>query len=265
MKVHVNGIDLAYTDQGKGSPVVFLHAFPLNRAMWEAQVQSLAPSYRIVTVDLRGHGESDAPIWHYTLEQFADDIKALLDHLSLPQATFVGLSMGGYLLFALYRKYPELVKAMVLADTRAQADTEEIRAGRFAMAQIAYKEGLNPIADLMLPKLLSPASMETRADLKERLRAIIMRNQASGIIGDLMAMAERPDFTPLLNTITCPTLTLVGQHDVPTPPSEAKTMAEHIPHATLEIIPDAGHVSNMEQPEVFTQAVRSFLASAVQS
>ncbi|MEC4671361.1 MAG: alpha/beta fold hydrolase, partial [Nitrospirota bacterium] len=111
MKVHINGIDLAYSDQGQGVPLVLIHAFPLNRAMWEPQVQALATHHRIITVDLRGHGESDAPMWHYTLEQFADDVKALLDHLTISQATFVGLSMGGYTLFALYRKYPERVKA----------------------------------------------------------------------------------------------------------------------------------------------------------
>ncbi len=265
MKVHINGIDLAYSDQGQGAPLVLIHAFPLNRAMWEPQVQALATHHRIITVDLRGHGESDAPMWHYTLEQFADDVKALLDHLTVSQATFVGLSMGGYTLFALYRKYPERVKALVLADTRAQADTEEGKAGRFAMAQTAYTKGAKAIADLMLPKLLSQASLEKRPDLVDTLRGIIMRNQISGIVGDLMAMAERPDSTSLLKDMTCPTLVIVGQDDVATPPSEAKFMAEKIPHSRLEIIPNAGHASNLEQPEAFNSVLQSFLKTIPQS
>ena len=259
MKIHINGIDLAYSDQGQGPPLVLIHAFPLNRAMWEPQVQAFASHYRIITVDLRGHGESDAPMWCYTLEQFTDDVKALLDHLAISQATFVGLSMGGYILFAMYRKYPEMVTALVLANTRAQADTEEGKANRFTMAQIAYTKGIKAISDLMLPKLLSKASLENRSDLVDRLKKIIMQNQTSGIIGDLMAMAERVDSTSLLKKMTCPTLVIVGENDITTPPSEAKFMAEKIPQARLEIIPDAGHASNLEQPEAFNSAIQSFL------
>ena len=162
MQTPINGIHLAYADQGHGTPLVFIHAFPLSRTMWDPQVQGFAKDYRVITVDLRGHGESDAPLWHYTLDQFADDLNGLLTHLSLSEAVFIGLSMGGYTLMAFSRKYPEKIKALVLADTRAQADTEEGRAGRFAMAQTAYKEGPEAIADLMLPKLLSQTSRDRK-------------------------------------------------------------------------------------------------------
>ena len=259
MKVHVHDMNLAYSDQGQGDPLVFVHAFPLNRHMWGPQVEAFSSTHRVITVDLRGHGESDAPIWNFTLEQYADDIKALLEHLSIAQATFVGLSMGGYILFALYRKYPQLVRTLVLADTRAQADSEEIKKGRMAMAQIAYREGLPALADAMLPKLLSPESLANCADIVETLRGIIAQNQVSGIIVDLMAMASRPDSIHMLKDIRCPTLVIVGQEDVPTPPAEAKDIAAHIPGARLEIIPHAGHASNIEQPEAFNQALRSFL------
>lgn len=259
MKAHVNGIDLAFLDQGQGMPIVFVHAFPLSKAMWNPQAEGLASAFRTITVDLRGHGESDAPLWYYSMEQFADDLVGLMDHLGLGRAVFVGLSMGGYILFALYRKHPDLIKALVLADTRAQPDTPEGRAGRFAMAQTVHREGLEAVAALMLPKLLCPASLKSRPDLVQTVTRLITANQVSGIAGDLMGMALRPDSTPLLEHIRCPTLVIVGEEDVATPPDDARLMVYQIPSARLQVIPSAGHLSNLEQPEAFTAAIQSFL------
>lgn len=258
MHAQINGIDLAFNDRGTGTPIVFLHAFPLNRTMWTAQETALSSQFRVITVDLRGHGESDAPLWHYGMDQFADDVKTLLDHLSVPQAVFVGLSMGGYILFAFYRKYADRVKGVILADTRAQADTAEGKEGRFQMAQIAYKKGAAAIADLMIPKLFCPATVQTKPELVQKVRAMIEGNQVSGIAGDLMAMAERPDSIPLLSQITCPTQIIVGELDLATPPSDATLMVEQIPGARLAVIRGASHLSNLEQPDMFNQIVRSF-------
>jgi 3-oxoadipate enol-lactonase len=255
----INGINLAYTDQGHGLPVVLLHAFPLSRAMWEPQIAALSQAYRVIALDFRGFGESDAPLWHYTLDQFADDVRGLLDHLAIQQAVFVGLSMGGYTLFALYRNCADRIKGLVLADTRAEADTPEGRASRFAMAQVAYTQGTGAVADLMLPKLLSSLARETKPQLVAQVRAIIEHTQVSGIAGALMAMAERPDSVSLLEQITCPTLVIVGELDGPTPPDEARLMAERTPGARLVVIPQAGHLSNLEQPEAFNRAVLDFL------
>jgi 3-oxoadipate enol-lactonase len=258
MLTQVNGITLAFNDQGTGLPLVFLHAFPLNRTMWADQEKALSSQFRVITIDLRGHGESDAPLWRYTLDQAADDICGLLDHLSIKQAVFVGLSMGGYILFAFYRTYAERVNGMILADTRAQADTGDGKRARYEMAQIAHKQGSSAIADMMIPKLLSPATIQTRPELVQRVRTMIEGNQMSGIAGDLMAMAERPDSVPFLQQIICPTQIIVGELDVPTPPSDARLMAERIPNARLAVIPGAGHLSNLEQPESFNEAIRSF-------
>ena len=258
MQAKINDMTLAYSDSGSGQPIVFLHAFPLNRTMWAEQEAALSSHHRVITIDLRGHGESDAPLWHYSLDQAADDVRALLDHLSIRQALFVGLSMGGYILLAFYRKYADRVKGMVLADTRAQADTPEGKAGRFQMAQIAYKQGPSAIADIMLPKLLSPATIQARPKIVQQVRTMIEGNQISGIAGDLMAMAERPDSVPLLQQIACPTQIIVGELDQATPPADAKLMAEQIPHAKLAIIPNAAHLANLEQPEEFTKIVAAF-------
>ena len=258
MQAKINGITIAYSDQGTGLPIVFLHAFPLNRTMWATQEKALSSQFRIITIDLRGHGESDAPLWLYTLEQSADDVNALLDQLAIQQALFVGLSMGGYILFAFYRKYAARVKGLILADTRAQADTAEEKDGRFQMAQTAYKKGPSAIADIMIPKLISPATIQTKQDLVQQVRAMIEGNQISGITGNLMAMAERSDSVPLLSQITCPTQIIVGELDQATPPSDAKLMAGEIPNAHLAIIPGAAHLANLEQPTTFSQIVSSF-------
>ncbi|MDF0675712.1 MAG: alpha/beta fold hydrolase [Nitrospira sp.] len=261
VQAKINGITLAFTDQGTGLPIIFLHAFPLNRTMWKEQEETLSSQFRVITIDLRGHGESDAPLWRYTLDQAADDVRGLLDRLSIQQAVFVGLSMGGYLLFAFYRKYPDRVKGMVLADTRAQADTDGGKQARFEMAQVAYKQGPSAVADIMIPKLLSPETVQTRPELVQRVRRMIEGNQVSGIAGDLMAMAERPDSIPLLERMTCPVQIIVGELDLPTPPPDAKLLADRIPNARLAIIPGAAHLSNLEQPRPFTEAVRSFVLS----
>lgn len=261
MKTLVNGVNLAYTDEGKGLPVIFVHAFPLNRAMWTAQVSALSDRFRVLTVDLRGHGESLPAPGPSSIDELALDLKELLDRLAIPQAVFVGLSMGGYVLFALYRRYAERIKALVLADTRAQADTDEGRAGRFAMIHRAESEGAGAIAEIMIPRLLSPASIQSRPDLVEAVRNMILRTPVSTITADLRAMADRPNSIPLLNQIVCPTLILVGELDQGTPPSDAHLMANAIPGSRLEVIPGAGHLSNLEQSKAFNGALASFLKS----
>ena len=261
MKAVINEINLAYTDEGQGTPLVFLHAFPLSKVMWQPQVHSLMDSYRVITLDLRGHGESDALLWNFTLDDYAMDAIGLLDHLNIAQAVFIGLSMGGYTLLSLYRNFPDRVKAMVLADTRAQADSQEGKAGRRAMTQLAHQEGASAIADVMLPKLLAPSTAQQRPDIVDQVRTMILQSPTSGIIVDLMAMAARPDSTDLLSTITCPTLVVVGEEDVATPVAESRYMADRITGSTLVTIPRAGHLSNFEQPTAFNQSLQNFLAT----
>jgi pimeloyl-ACP methyl ester carboxylesterase len=260
VKATINRIELAYEEHGKGLPVVFLHAFPLNRTMWAPQVSGLRDRCRVVTVDLRGHGESDAPLWRYSLDLYADDLCGLLDHLGIERAILVGLSMGGYLTFAFHRKFPHRIGAVVLADTKAEPDKSEQVAWRFGLAQRAHKLGAAAVADEMLPKLLAPAS-QARPDLADRVRAMIMSTPVTGIAGDLMAIAERPDSTPQLRTIACPSLVIVGEQDGLTMPADARRIADGIPGARLEIIPGAGHLSNLEAPDAFNRALRSFLGT----
>lgn len=259
MKALINGVTINYSDQGQGLPLVFIHAFPLSKAMWQPQVDPLSASYRIITLDLRGHGESDTVLWNWTLEDYAADVIGLLDHLGVSKAVFIGLSMGGYTLLSMYRTYPDRVQAMVLADTRAQADTQEGKAGRRAMAQVAFKEGAAAIANLMIPKLLAPSTIQQRPAMLEQIRQMILATSPAGIVTDLMAMASRPDFTDLLSLVACPTLIIVGEEDQATPVAESRYMADRISGSMLVTISGAGHLSNYEQPEMFNRALHSFL------
>ncbi|MCA9499338.1 MAG: alpha/beta fold hydrolase [Nitrospira sp.] len=261
MKTVIKKCIVGYTDQGEGTPLVFVHAFPLSKAMWQPQVDALTDTYRVITIDLPGHGESDIVLWNDTLDGYAKSIICLLDHLGIARAVFIGLSMGGYTVFSLYRHYPDRILGMVLADTRAQADSEEGKAGRQSMAEVAFKDGPSAIADIMLPKLLAPSTIKDHAEIVEQVRQMILQTSTAAIVIDLVAMAARPDSTDLLSTITCPTLVIVGENDVATPVSESHYMTNRITGSILVTIPGAGHLSNFEQPAAFNEALRSFLTT----
>lgn len=260
MYLNAHDLRLAYTDTGRGLPLLFVHGFPLNRSMWDQQVEALSPRYRILTLDLRGHGESDAPLWRYSVEEFADDVAALLDHLKLQQVVLVGLSMGGYVALACTRRFHHRLHGLILTDTRAQADTVEGRKGRFQLAQTAQTKGPAAVAEVMLPKLLAPETLQSNPPLVQRIRSMIESMPLSGIAGDLMAMADRPDSVSLLPSITCPTLVIVGEQDQATPVTDARLIAGGIPNARLSIIPKAGHLPNIEQPEEFNRVLEEFLS-----
>jgi 3-oxoadipate enol-lactonase len=252
----INGIDTAYRDEGAGQPILFIHAFPLHSAIWEHQIAAFSPHHRVIAPDLRGLGASARGSGAASLDQHADDLAALLDHLAIENATVAGLSMGGYISFSLWRRHRERVAALILADTRAGADSEEGKQGREKSAKLAEEHGPGAIADQMLPKLLSP---NAPAALRAQVRGIIESNDRAGIAAAQRAMAARPDSTPLLATIDVPTLVIVGAEDALTPPNEAEAMFDAIPGCRWAKLPAAGHLSNMEAPEAFNAAVAEFL------
>jgi pimeloyl-ACP methyl ester carboxylesterase len=252
----INGIDVAYRDEGTGQPILFIHAFPLHSAIWERQIAAFSPHHRVIAPDLRGLGATARGSGAASLDQHADDLAALLGHLGIEHATVMGLSMGGYISFALWRRHRERVDALILADTRAGADSEEGKQGREKNAKLAEEQGPGAIADQMLPKLLSP---NAPAALRDQVRGIIESNDRAGIAAALRAMAARPDSTSLLATINVPTLVIVGAEDALIPPSEATVMLNAIPGCRLAEIPGAGHLSNLEAPEAFNAHVAEFL------
>jgi 3-oxoadipate enol-lactonase len=257
METNLNGIRLHFEDDGAGPAVLLLHAFPLSGAMWGRQVAALSAQYRVVVPDLRGFGGSDAPPGPLTMDQQADDIAALLDHLGIERAAIVGLSMGGYITFALARRHADRVAALVLADTKAGADNEEGKAGRETNARLAEEQGAAAIADKMIPSLVAERASNA---LRDELRELITANSQDGIAGALRGMAMRPDSTPDLAGITAPALVIVGAQDKLTPPEEAAKLQAGLSGAgPLIVIPEAGHLTNMEAPEAFNEALLDFL------
>lgn len=258
-----DGARLAYYEAGdRGAPaVVFLHAFPLHRAMWASQCEAVARTHRAIALDLRGFGESAPGTERLTMDRAADDVVALLDHLGIARATIVGLSMGGYVAFALQRRHRARVGALVLADTRAAADTEDGRVKRAELIALARAEGSGAIADKQVVGLLGATTRAENTALVERVRATIAQTPVEAIIAGAEALRDRPDATPQLATIDVPTLLLCGEEDAVTRASEMRTVAAAIPAAQLEILPRAGHLSNLEQPGTFNAALVAFLAT----
>lgn len=256
----VRGIEIAYDDASAGAPVVLLHGFPFNRTLWREQAEALGADYRIITPDLRGHGETSVTDERVTMETMAEDVAALLGEIGVTEHIVLGgLSMGGYVTLAFYRQFPERVRALVLADTRPQADTTEAQQTREETARHALQAGMNVIEAAMLPKLLAPGTHKERPDLVERVRGMILRTKPEGAAAALRAMAARRDQTDLLAEINVPTLILVGSEDAITPPKDSETMRAKISGSRLEVIEGAGHVSNVERPAEFNHALLEFL------
>ncbi|GHO95708.1 alpha/beta hydrolase [Reticulibacter mediterranei] len=261
MRARVNQVDIAYDDHGIGQPVIFLHAFPLNRNMWSDVTTALLQEkrFRLVAPDWRGFGESEINGEQFTMELLADDVAALMDTLGMQQAVLCGLSMGGYAAFAFLRKYPERVGGLILSDTRPDADTQEGKANREKVAQLAEQQGSEAIADFQLPRVISDYTRQHHPEIEARIRHMIYAATPTGIAAASRGMGLRPDSTDLLARIACPTLVIVGEHDGPVPPDVAREYAAKIPGARFAMILEAGHVSNLEQPEAFLKAVREFL------
>ena len=259
-QITVNNFSMAYTDAGQGLPVLLVHGYPLSRRMWQPQVEELSAVARVIAPDLRGHGDSQAVPGPYSMELFADDLNALLDALGVTQKIVLcGLSMGGYAAFAFYRKYAARLAGLVLTATQAGPDSTEARLARMQTANVAREQGLNAIVEGMLPRILSPKTYQQQPALVEQVRAIMFQTSLEGVLGDLAGLRERPDSKPILSQISIPTLLLPGADDPIIPLAEAQAMHAAIPGARLEIIPDAGHLPNLENPAAFNQALRKLL------
>jgi 3-oxoadipate enol-lactonase len=257
----IGGGEIAYEVRGDGPTLLLLHAFPLGRCMWEPQVEALCARFRLARFDCRGFGASPPGDSLLTMERYADDAVGLLDHLGLSQAVVIGLSMGGYAAFALVRRHPLRLRGLVLADTRAEPDTEGARQERALLAERVRREGAEAAAEVFLPRLLGKTSQEQRPELVARVRATILGNRPRGISDALAGLAARADSRPTLREIRVPTLVLCGDEDTLTPPLDARKMAEAIPGSRLGVIPRAGHLANLENPEAFNAALEGFLGS----
>ncbi|MGH2786980.1 MAG: alpha/beta fold hydrolase [Actinomycetota bacterium] len=257
----VDGVRISYTDTGgSGTPVVFIHAFPLSAEMWEPQVEALRDRARLVTVDLRGFGDSDAPEDRdsYSVSIFARDVKGALDDAGVERAVLCGLSMGGYVAFEFWRRYRDAVAGLILADTRAEADAPEGVEKRTGQQQQVADNGIEELADALTTALLSETTREAKPDVVKRARSL-MNQPAAGYIGALEALKKRPDSTADLAGIDVPCTVIVGEHDGLTPPEMSRKIHEHVAGSQLVVIPDAGHLSSLEDPQAFNGGLADFL------
>ncbi len=260
MKITLPEFSMAYEDQGHGQPLLFIHGFPLNRQMWQPQIETLYTSLRVLAPDLRGHGETQPTHAPYSMDMLADDCATFLDAIGVTQPVVVcGLSMGGYITLAFYRRHHARVAGLILAATRASADTPEGKANRDKSVEQVRELGSQPVVASMLPKMMAPSTYSTHPDLVTRVQKIMAVTSPEGMVGALLGLKERPDSTAMLGQIDVPTLILHGLDDQLIPVKEAEVIHAGIKNSHLHLLQDAGHLLNLEQPALFNQVVADFL------
>lgn len=249
-----------YQERGGGPTLALLHAFPLHSDMWAPQLEGLQDSCRLIAMDMRGFGRTPLETAPYALEALTRDLAALMDALGQERFVLGGLSMGGYVALAFQRLFGDRLAGLILADTRAGADSPGARERRYQTIREVEAYGMGPLSEAMPRSLLCPETFDLQPALPERIASWIARTDPRAVIAAQRAMAERPDATPQLRGVGVPTLVLVGSQDTLSPPEEAEAMASQIPGAQLAIIPHAGHLANLENPVAFNRAVREFMA-----
>jgi len=260
MKAHLNGISMSYGDSGSGPAVVLLHGFPLSRDMWRPQVEALAQAgFRVITPDLRGFGDSEVPDGPYSMSLFSDDVVALLDHLEIDRAIIGGMSMGGYILLNLLERYPERVVAACFITTRSSSDSETAKAGRLALLERMKKDGTGNMAELSIATLLAGETLRHNPELVRTVYRWMTSVDLRGIEGALHALLERKDYSALLKNFDLPSLVIGAAQDSAVPPEDLRVLSEGLPNNELCVIPDAGHMANLEQPEAFNECLLRFL------
>jgi 3-oxoadipate enol-lactonase len=255
-RLQIGDGELVVEEDGDGEPFLLVHGFPFDRRMWRGQRDAF-PGMRLLLPDLRGHGESEPVPPPYTLVDMAEDLRQILDHLAIEQVVFAGLSMGGYIALAFAGRYPERLRALLLLDTHPKADPPEVRRGRAETATRARKDGVASLAAELTERFVGGRGVDP--EVVALVRQMILDTSVEGMVGSLTAMAARPDSTPILSSIPCPTLVLVGTADQITPPAMARAMHAEIPGAELVEIPDAGHLAPLEQPKPVNTAILAFL------
>ena len=259
MHVRSNDIELFYETMGDGPPIVFLHPFPANRNFWKFVAAALSPRYRVVLPDLRAHGESGVGEGVATIRKHAEDIARLCDELKIGCATFVGCSIGGYILFEYWRRFRDRVTALALWDTKAVADSPEARAARLQSAEQVLERGAEQFVDGMLEKVLGESTRRNRLDIVADARRMMIKMSKEGIAAAQRGMAEREDSVPTLATISVPTLVVAGDEDTATPVAEAQLLHRSIRGSEFRTVPRAGHFAAFERPEDAIGILREFL------
>jgi len=262
MMIETEPIELPYTDAGNGPAVVLLHGYPFDRSMWPEQIDFLtAHGFRVVAPDLRGFGVMSDKLRRSisTMSDMAQDVARLMDELKIDQASICGLSMGGYVAFEFAHLFPSRVRALILAGTRAPADNEQEKQARAQQVEQMLANDMNEIGEATLPKLLAPRTLAEKREVVARVREMILRADPEGAAAAQRGMAARRDYSDDLPNINVPSLIIVGRHDPIRPVADAEFMHRGLKESRLEIIEDAAHMTNLEQPEIFNRALKRFL------
>lgn len=258
MKATANGLQINYTVDGNGPWVVMSHSLACSLAMWDPQVEALAKDYRVLRFDTRGHGQSDAPAGAYTLEQLTDDVHGLLQALGVEQPHFVGLSMGGMIGMTYALKYPGRLRSLVLCDTSSRLGPE-VQPVWDERIKTATQKGMEPLVEPTLKRWFTEAMLAKRSPVLDRVAAMIRATPALGYAGCCHAI-PKIDVTGRLKEIACPIQVIVGEQDAGTPVAMSREIHAAVPGSELVVIPDASHLSNLEQPQAFNRALTGFLA-----
>lgn len=262
--VDVNGQNWHVIDEGDGPVVLFIHGFPLDRTMWDAQRRALRDRYRVVIPDLRGFGRSEPGTSPISISHWADELALLLDAVGAANpVTVCGLSMGGCVALAFVKKYAARMSGLVLCDMRSVGESPEGQVNRRKMAERALTEGPTVAVEAMMPRLFGPTTNEKQPGTVDRVRNMILATSGRSIAAGQHALADRPDCTPWLGTITVPTLVIVGEHDIISPPAEMQATAAAIPGSEYVLVPGVGHMAPMEAPVTVNATLDSFLARTV--
>lgn len=244
--------------------MVLIHAFPLDRGMWQAQVEAFADHYRVLTPDVFGFGATPLPEGGWTMASMADALAEALDERGIRDGVILGgLSMGGYIALAFAKRFPERLRGLILADTRADADTVEMKATRNETIEFVRGSSAAALIEKQLPKMLGPKTHAEHPGAVARVRELASKQTVPAVIAALAALRDRPDSLAALEAFDFPTLVIVGAEDAITPPALAEVIVKKLKRGTLATIPDAGHLSNLERPEAFNAAVRDWLAGVV--
>jgi len=257
----INKLEVSYTDEGPlAAPVIiFIHGFPLNKSMWDAQLESLRDEYRVIAYDVRGHGESEAGNDHFTIDLFASDLLNLMRKLNIKKATLCGLSMGGYIALNAVINFPEYFEALILSDTSCSADTPKARNKRLEAIESIRKTGIENFADASLKNLFASGSFKNKQEEINSVREMIVNTSDKSVFNTLHALAIRKATFNRLSEINIPVLILVGDEDKITSPIAAMVMHQHIRGSVLSIIGNAAHMSNMENPQEFNHRLKTFV------
>lgn len=261
MYIKINGFGIDYNLDGPktGLPIVLIHGFPFSKEMWKPQIDVLKKDYLVLSYDVRGHGASDIGNAQYTIEYLTEDLFKLLDALQLSKVVAVGLSMGGYIILRAIERHPDRFRGIVLCDTRSEDDSNEVKIKRAIQARNVKIYGTKKYANIFLPTIFHEKNLNKKSEAVKLIRDIIEKTSPNAVAGMLIALAARTNTTGNLTNIKVPTLIMVGQFDELTPPACSTAMKEKIPGAEMHILPDAAHVSNLENPEEFNRHLLDFL------